>query len=90
MSHLLLPAVVCGGAVVCVNAVFLGNLMVLAPLLLNGYAGTKYGIAFPVFLRSSFGRRGAVVAALSRGIVAIGASHFLLLLYRATLCVRAV
>lgn len=53
-------------------AVFLGNLMVLAPLLLNGYAGTKYGIAFPVFLRSSFGRRGAVVAALSRGIVAIG------------------
>ena len=57
----------------CVNAVFLGNLMVLAPLLLNGYAGTKYGIAFPVFLRSSFGRRGAVVAALSRGIVAIGA-----------------
>lgn len=52
--------------------VLLGNLIVLIPLVLNAHAGTKYGIPLPVFLRVSFGVRGAVIAALLRGLVACG------------------
>jgi nucleobase:cation symporter-1, NCS1 family len=52
--------------------VLLGNLIVLVPLLLNAHAGAKYGIPFPVFLRASFGVRGANIAALLRAVVACG------------------
>ena len=31
--------------------VFLGNLLVLIPMLLNAHAGARYGIPFPVFAR---------------------------------------
>src|SRR5918994_847804 len=37
----------------------LGNIIVLIPMLLNAHAGTKYGVPFPVFVRASFGVRGA-------------------------------
>ncbi|MFH1276830.1 MAG: NCS1 family nucleobase:cation symporter-1 [Candidatus Eisenbacteria bacterium] len=50
----------------------LGNLIVLAPMMLNAHAGTKYGIPFPVLLRASFGTRGANVPALMRALVACG------------------
>lgn len=50
----------------------LGNVIVLIPMVLNAYAGVKYGIPFPVFVRSSFGTTGAKVAAMSRGLVACG------------------
>lgn len=50
----------------------LGNLIVLVPMTLVAHAGTKYGIPFPVLLRSSFGTRGANVPALMRGLVACG------------------
>jgi NCS1 family nucleobase:cation symporter-1 len=50
----------------------LGNLIVLIPMILNAHAGTKYGIPFPVLLRSSFGTLGANVPALMRAIVACG------------------
>src|SRR3954454_5173558 len=50
----------------------LGNLLVLIPMLLNAHAGTKYGIPFPVFVRSSFGVRGANFAAIARALVACG------------------
>jgi NCS1 family nucleobase:cation symporter-1 len=50
----------------------LGNVIVLVPILLNAHAGTKYGIPFPVFARSSFGTEGANVAAVLRAIVACG------------------
>src|SRR4051812_11220216 len=36
-----------------------GNLIVLVPIVLNSYPGTRYGIPFPVLVRSSFGIRGA-------------------------------
>ena len=36
--------------------IFLANLIVLIPMLLNSHAGTKYGIPYPVFARASFGR----------------------------------
>jgi len=55
-----------------VLTIFLGNLVVLAPMILNAHAGTKYGIPFPVYCRSSFGLLGANVPALLRALVACG------------------
>jgi NCS1 family nucleobase:cation symporter-1 len=49
-----------------------GNLIVLVPMLLNGHAGTKYGIPFPVFARASFGVFGANFPAILRALVACG------------------
>ncbi|MGS0748963.1 NCS1 family nucleobase:cation symporter-1 [Halpernia sp. GG3] len=55
-----------------VLTIFLGNLVVLIPMILNGHAGTKYGISFPVFARASFGTFGANIPAILRAIVACG------------------
>ncbi|WP_273845561.1 NCS1 family nucleobase:cation symporter-1 [Rubrobacter calidifluminis] len=52
--------------------VSLGNVLVLIPMLLNAHAGTRYGVPFPVFVRSSFGVRGANFAAIARALVACG------------------
>lgn len=52
--------------------IFLGNVVVLIPMILNGHAGAKYGIPFPVFARASFGTRGANIPAMLRAIVACG------------------
>jgi nucleobase:cation symporter-1, NCS1 family len=52
--------------------IFLGNLIVLVPMILNAHAGTKYGIPFPVYCRPSFGIVGANVPALLRALVACG------------------
>jgi len=52
--------------------VFLGNVLVLIPMLLNAHAGAKYGIPFPVFARASFGVLGANVPAVLRALVACG------------------
>ncbi len=52
--------------------IFLGNTVVLVPMILNGHAGAKYGIPFPVFARASFGVRGANIPAVLRAIVACG------------------
>ncbi|MBV9761237.1 MAG: NCS1 family nucleobase:cation symporter-1 [Acidobacteriaceae bacterium] len=55
-----------------IGTILLGNLIVLVPMLLNAHAGAKYGIPFPVFVRASFGVRGANVPAVLRAIVACG------------------
>ncbi|MDB6122626.1 MAG: Cytosine/purine/uracil/thiamine/allantoin permease family protein [Pedosphaera sp.] len=52
--------------------VFLGNVIVLIPMILNAHAGTLYGIPFPVFCRASFGTKGANIPALLRALVACG------------------
>jgi NCS1 family nucleobase:cation symporter-1 len=52
--------------------IFLGNTIVLIPMILNGHAGAKYGIPFPVFARASFGTKGANIPAMLRAIVACG------------------
>jgi nucleobase:cation symporter-1, NCS1 family len=52
--------------------IFVGNTIVLIPMILNGHAGTKYGIPFPVFARSSFGTKGANIPAMLRALVACG------------------
>jgi NCS1 family nucleobase:cation symporter-1 len=52
--------------------IFLGNLIVLIPMVLNAHAGTLYGIPFPVYCRAAFGTSGANVPALLRALVACG------------------
>jgi NCS1 family nucleobase:cation symporter-1 len=53
-------------------AVLLGNAIVFVPLAINGHAGTRYGIPFPVFARAAFGIRGAHVPSLLRSVIACG------------------
>jgi NCS1 family nucleobase:cation symporter-1 len=52
--------------------IFLGNFIVLIPMVLNAHAGTRYGIPFPVYCRASFGTLGANVPAILRALVACG------------------
>src|SRR5512139_4338665 len=55
-----------------VLTIFLGNTIVLLPMLLNAHAGTKYGIPFPVYCRPAFGTLGANIPAILRALVACG------------------
>ncbi len=50
----------------------LANLIITLPMVMNGHAGVKYGIPFPVIGRSSFGIRGIHLPALVRALVACG------------------
>ncbi len=52
--------------------IFLANIIVLIPMVLNAHAGTKYGIPFPVYCRAAFGTLGANIPALLRAFVACG------------------
>ncbi|AIF97311.1 NCS1 family nucleobase:cation symporter-1 [Alteromonas australica] len=52
--------------------ILLANVVVLIPLTLNAFPGTKFGIPFPVVLRSSFGIVGSNIPCLIRGFVACG------------------
>jgi len=52
--------------------ILLGNAIIVIPMVLNGQPGTKYGVPFPVLLRSSFGPKGANIPALMRAVVACG------------------
>lgn len=54
------------------GTIFLGNLIVLVPMILNGHVGAKYGIPYPVFARASFGILGSNIPALLRALVACG------------------
>lgn len=73
-TYMLASSLIAGGMnwKQAVGTILLGNLIVLVPMLLNAHAGTKYGIPFPVFVRASFGTRGANIPALLRAIVACG------------------
>jgi len=55
-----------------VLTIMLGNVIVLIPMVLNGHAGTKYGVPFPVLARASFGIHGAHIPSLLRALVACG------------------
>lgn len=55
-----------------VLTIFLGNVIVLLPMVLNAHAGTRYGIPFPVYCRAAFGILGANVPAVLRALVACG------------------
>jgi len=52
--------------------VLIANIVVLIPLTLNAYPGTRYGIPCPVVLRASFGIIGSNVPSLIRALVACG------------------
>jgi NCS1 family nucleobase:cation symporter-1 len=52
--------------------IFVANIIVLIPLTLNAFPGTRYGIPCPVVLRASFGIVGSNVPSLIRAIVACG------------------
>ncbi|MGB7390394.1 cytosine permease, partial [Marinomonas sp.] len=52
--------------------ILVANIVLLVPLTLNAYPGTKFGIPFPVLLRSSFGIVGSNIPCLIRGLVACG------------------
>jgi len=53
-------------------AILLGNVIVLAPMVINAHAGTRYGIPFPVYARAAFGTTGAHIPSLLRSVVACG------------------
>ncbi len=55
-----------------IGTIFVANVIVLVPMVLNAHAGTKYGIPFPVYCRAAFGTLGANVPALLRALVACG------------------
>lgn len=73
-TYMLASSLIAGGMnwKQAIFTILLGNLIVLIPMLLNAHAGTKYGIPFPVFVRASFGPRGAQVPAMLRALVACG------------------
>ena len=73
-TYMLASSLIAGGMnwEQAIFTILLGNLIVLVPMLLNAHAGAKYGIPFPVFVRASFGTRGANVPAMLRAIVACG------------------
>jgi nucleobase:cation symporter-1, NCS1 family len=73
-TYMLASGLIAGGMdwIEAVGTILLGNLIVLIPMLLNAHAGTRYGIPFPVFVRASFGVRGANVPAVLRALVACG------------------
>src|ERR1700719_754386 len=73
-TYMLASGLIAGGMswLQAILTILLGNLIVLIPLLVNARAGTRYGIPFPVFVRASFGVRGANVPALLRALVACG------------------
>jgi cytosine/uracil/thiamine/allantoin permease len=48
------------------------NLIITIPMVLNGHAGVKYGIPFPVIGRAAFGTKGIHFASVTRGIIACG------------------
>jgi len=73
-TYMLASGLIAGGMswIQAVFTILLGNLIVLIPMLLNAHAGTRYGIPFPVFVRASFGVRGANLPAVLRALVACG------------------
>ncbi len=54
------------------SIIALANLIITVPMVLNGHAGVKYGLPFPVLGRAAFGTRGIHLPALVRAVVACG------------------
>ena len=50
----------------------LANIIITVPMILNGHAGVKYGIPFPVIGRAAFGYKGIHIPSIVRAIVACG------------------
>lgn len=50
----------------------IANIVITIPMVLNGHAGVKYGIPFPVIGRAAFGIKGVHLAAVTRAVIACG------------------
>lgn len=51
-------------------SIIIASIILGAILALNGHAGSKYGLPSSMFLRTSFGTRGAIVPGVLRGVIA--------------------
>jgi cytosine/uracil/thiamine/allantoin permease len=73
-TYLLASYMIGGGMTWIETLVIIGlaNLIITVPMVLNGHAGVKYGIPFPVIGRASFGINGIHIPALVRALVACG------------------
>jgi NCS1 family nucleobase:cation symporter-1 len=73
-SYMLASSLIAGGMSwkQAILTIFLGNVIVLIPMVLNAHAGAKYGIPFPVLARSAFGVLGANIPSVARALVACG------------------
>lgn len=73
-TYMLASSLLAGGMNICqaIFTIFLGNAIVVIPMILNAHAGTKYGIPFPVLIRSLFGVMGSNIPAIMRAVVACG------------------
>src|SRR3981189_3111649 len=73
-TYMLASSLIAGGMnwKQAIFTILLGNLIVIVSMLLNARAGAKYGIPFPVFVRASFGTRGASLPAMLRALVSCG------------------
>ncbi|SMC07038.1 nucleobase:cation symporter-1, NCS1 family [Sulfobacillus thermosulfidooxidans DSM 9293] len=79
MVHNIISYEVAGGLILlgmsaweAIFTIIVGNLILLVPMLLNGYQGTRLRVPFPVLIRSSFGVKGAVIPVILRAVVGIG------------------
>ncbi|MBV7505520.1 NCS1 family nucleobase:cation symporter [Bacillus sp. sid0103] len=50
--------------------IMLSSLLLAVMMVLNGHAGSKYGIPFSILLRSSYGMKGALFPGVLRGVIA--------------------
>ncbi len=73
-TYLLASYMIGGGMTWIESLVIIGlaNIIITIPMVLNGHAGVKYGIPFPVLGRSSFGTNGIQIPSMIRAIVACG------------------
>ncbi|OCA85852.1 allantoin permease [Bacillus sp. FJAT-27225] len=46
------------------------SILLAAAMVLNGHAGSKYGLPFAMLIRTSFGTKGAMIPGVLRGIIA--------------------
>ncbi len=71
----LLASYMIGGGMTWIETLIiigLANLIITIPMVLNGHAGVKYGIPFPVIGRASFGTNGIHIPSIVRALVACG------------------
>lgn len=73
-SWMLAGGMVAGGMSVgqAILVLFVGQVIMFIGLVGNAHAGTKYGISFPVFCRSSFGMKGTNYPGILRALIGFG------------------
>lgn len=52
------------------SAIMLAAILLALMMVLNGHAGSTYGIPFSIYLRSSFGEKGSIIIGTLRGVIA--------------------